>query len=143
MTTLLLYNYNGHPNTIQKSLGDAVEVQGLHYDKITSTQCEVQLQGMYDTFNYVYMKELDRYYFVESSRIEQTGVVRLFITLDPLMTYADNILNARATSVKSVEYNGLSEDTPKHSARQSITTMNFDDALNHEGDIVLITIKGK
>lgn len=143
MTTLRLYNYTGHPNTIQKSLGEAVEVQGLHYDKISSNRCEVQLQEVEGSFNYAHIVELDKYYFVDSSRIEQTGVVRLFLTLDPLMTYKDNILNAMATSTKSDVFNNmLSSLQGSYSVSPSIEQTLFEYTFDEKGTTIMITLKG-
>jgi len=114
----------------------------LHYDRISTDRCEVQLQGIDGTFNYAYIVELDRYYFVDSSRIDQTGVTRLYLTLDPLMTYRDLILSATATATRSEQYNGLTTDTAVSKQDKAVSELTFADKLDHTGNIVLVTIKG-
>jgi len=143
MTTLQLYNYTGHPNTIQKSLGEAVEVQGLHYDRISTDRCEVQLQDIDGTFNYAYITELAKYYFIDSSRIEQTGVTRLYMTLDPLMTYKDLILSATATATQSSEFNNMDNSLQgSYDISPEIEVTPFDYTFDKKGTTVMITLKG-
>jgi len=143
MTTLQLYNYTGHPNTIQKSLGEAVEVQGLHYDRISTDRCEVQLQDIDGAFNYAYITELAKYYFIDSSRVEQTGVTRLYLTLDPLMTHKDLILSATATSTRGSNYDSMINSLQgSYNVAPTITTVPFDYEFDKNGTTVMITLKG-
>lgn len=145
MATLRLYNYAGKPNTLQKTLGEYKEVSGYHYDRVSTMSCEVELQDIDSSYNYAYSVDLNKYFFVKSQRIEQTNITRLYLTIDVLMTYKDEILSWKVNVIESNTANTfLSTRANVKDMRLITKTFDFpNEPFNETGNLILITLKGK
>lgn len=65
-------------------------------------------------YNYLNIRELDRYYYIDNIYIENNGMWRLELTLDPLMSFKDYIynLNAIISFIENNYDNLMTNDIP-------------------------------
>ena len=145
MIKIKTFVYDGEPNKVNKTLQENEEYAGVFNATFNVLTPVVRFRTLTPvTFNYVYIKSLNRYYFV--SEKEQNGdicTVRLHV--DVLLTYKDIILNSTATLTKSENGNKyLSNRSNVVDVRPNIRKLDFPNKglLNETGSIVMVTIKG-
>lgn len=147
METITFYNYDGHPNTINKVLADPHEFSGSLRQTFDVLRPQLSISAPHrPTYNYCYIPSLGRYYFVNEITYVGNKKYDLSLQVDVLKTYESEIMNATATVTES--------DTPQPyvSTRQSVYDRrpNFEQLdfpttglFNDTGSIVMVTIKGK
>lgn len=147
METITFYNYDGHPNTINKVLTEPHEFNGSLRQTFDVLRPQLSITALYrPTYNYCYIPSLGRYYFVTEIQYAGNKKYDLSLQVDVLKTYENEIMNATATITES--------DTPQPyvSTRQNVYDKrpNFEQLdfpikglFNDTGSIVMVTIKGK
>lgn len=147
METITFYNYDGHPNTVNKVLNEPHEYNGNLRQTFDVTRPQFSISAAYrPTYNYCYIPSLGRYYFVTEIQYAGNRKYDISLQVDVLKTYESEIMDATATVQES--------DTPQPyvSTRQSVYDRrpNFEQIdfptkglFNDNGSIVMITIKGK
>ena len=95
MTTINFYSYNGHPNTVNKQLGEFTAIEGNLRQTFDVLRPTVTLRKQpRPTFNYCYIPDLGRYYFVDRVSFEGNNAYELALRIDVLKTYESVILAA-------------------------------------------------
>lgn len=146
MTTINFYSYNGHPNTVNKQLGDFTAIEGDLRQTFDVLRPTVTLRKQpRPTFNYCYIPSLGRYYFVERVSFEGNNAYELSLRVDVLKTYESEILAATGRVTES------DNPDPYISNRETVykRTPNFEKVpfantglLNETGGIIMVTLKG-
>ncbi len=147
MTTINFYSYNGHPNTVNKQLGTFTAIEGDLRQTFDVLRPTVTLRKQpRPTFNYCYIPDLGRYYFVDRVSFEGNNTYELAFRVDVLKTYESEILTATGRVTES------DNPDPYISNRESVykRTPNFEKVaftntglFKEDGSIIMITIKGK
>lgn len=95
---IIFYNYNGHPNKLNKILETGVTISGNFNMDYDTSDCLLKIT-ISDTanfnYNYCYVPSTNRYYFVTIKNINRVGIVYLSLHIDVLQTYRTQILNAK------------------------------------------------
>lgn len=128
--TLVFYKYDGKPNVLKKTLTDGLEIRGdfnISFDTSDST-LRIVVSNDFD-YNYVYIKETGRYYFITRKTIQRNGLCFLTIHIDVLMTYQPDILKAKLK---------LEDEKTNVS-----TAFNSDDIVNDDFINIMVTLGGK
>lgn len=146
MTTINFYSYNGHPNTVNKQLGDFTAIEGDLRQTFDVLRPTVTLRKQpRPTFNYCYIPDLGRYYFVDRVSFEGNNAYELTLRVDVLKTYETEILAATGRVSES------DNPDPYISNRETVykRTPNFEKVpfantglLNETGGIIMVTLKG-
>lgn len=146
MTTINFYSYNGHPNTVNKQLGDFTAIEGDLRQTFDVLRPTVTLRKQpRPTFNYCYIPSLGRYYFVERVSFEGNNAYELSLRVDVLKTYESEILAATGRTSEA------DNPDPYISNRETVykRTPNFEKVpfantglLNETGGIIMVTLKG-
>lgn len=146
MTTINFYSYNGHPNTVNKQLGTFTAIEGDLRQTFDVLRPTVTLRKQpRPTFNYCYIPDLGRYYFVERVSFEGNNAYELALRIDVLKTYESEILAATGRVSES------DNPDPYISNRETVykRTPNFEKVpfantglLNETGGIIMVTLKG-
>lgn len=146
MTTINFYSYNGHPNTVNKQLGDFTAIDGDLRQTFDVLRPTVTLRKQpRPTFNYCYIPDLGRYYFVDRVSFEGNNAYELTLRVDVLKTYESEILAATGRVSES------DNPDPYISNRETVykRTPNFEKVpfantglLNETGGIIMVTLKG-
>lgn len=142
MVTIDFYTYNGLPNVVNKTLGEAITLQGYFYKSYNELTPNLEIEGEI-TGNYCYVKEVGKYYFVANKEIINTNITRLTLREDTLKTFADAISNATGTITTSANGNKyLSTRANIYDIRPTVTKYELENAFNEEGQIIMVTLKG-
>lgn len=132
--TIILYNSTAEINTLNKSsyLTQVATLTGTLRDgcNIVDPQILVELQSL-PTFNYVYIPELNRYYFVKSIDNYNNKLWVLYLHVDVLMTYKTQILNLKAEVDRNeFDYDLLLEDTNRQTeSKYNVTITEASDSV--------------
>lgn len=112
MTIDLLTN-SDPPNKITKNPTNPVTLEGALVDGTSITDPDIKIE--YNGFppgNYVYIHEFNRYYYIKDITSENTGIWRLHLHVDPLKSFASQILANSAVIARSTSsWNLYLEDT--------------------------------
>lgn len=150
MIEIKLYNYNGHFNTINKILENETIINGIvrndFYNISPSLDIETTISTNKDlfSFNYLYVAEVKKYYFITDIMVIDTNMYRLFLKEDVLKTYEDKIKNILGTVISSEdEYKYNSDFNTLHNVKPSILKYSFENNFNENGNIIMVALRGK
>jgi hypothetical protein len=148
MITITFYKLNGHTNSVNKTLVDGVDIAGHIRGEcnILTPTLKIRSDKLFD-YNYCYIPEFKRYYFVKSVTAEfgDNTVYNVQMTVDVLQTYKDNILQSTGTITESDSAGRyVSNRNGVYDVRPNFTKVDFPNKglFNDEGSIIMITIKG-
>lgn len=144
---MILYNYKGQPNTINKSLNPlgTINVALRPELNIHNPTLKIQIPPNMYSFNYVYLEDFKKYYFVENFRFVGANTYLLTLSLDVLQTYKDNILQSSALIVESDKANrNLSVNSNVFNVFPKTEILHFPTSklFDKEGSIIMVTLKG-
>lgn len=94
--TINLYSISEDPRTMPKTLPEPVVMTGrLRDEQVDVMQPAILMTGApSQAYNYAYLPDFNRYYFVDPPITERTGLVRLQLHVDVLQTYYAGIMAA-------------------------------------------------
>lgn len=105
-------------------------------------QIEAEKENL-STFNYCYIPDLERYYFIDKIEITRKGFFTLFLHIDVLKTYAVQIRNLYGVvgSGASVNpyYRGYITNADVRCTHEQLA---FQNNFNETGDIILLGMRG-
>lgn len=146
MLTLELYDYAGHPDTVNKTLGDSETLQGVLRDNFNLINPVITLRQTPPTaFNYVFIPSFSRFYFVDSVNVLNSDKIEIRLTLDVLKTYEAQILEATATVGESDNPDKyVSNRSAVYNVKPNFSKVEFPNTglFDSEGKIIMVTIKG-
>ncbi len=89
---LTLYKTLSPRNKVNKTLQNSTVINGAHIDKVDVLNPTITLSTttLLD-FNYAYIEELNRYYFIERIDHIDANRAELYLSIDVLYTYKDEI----------------------------------------------------
>ena len=87
--TITFYNMTDDKNKLNKSLVNGYVLQNIYFKKSMNENTPyLILQGVdLNNYNYCFISELNKYYFVDSITIENNSNIRVDLKIDVLMTY--------------------------------------------------------
>lgn len=141
--TLKLYKNSSENNDVMKSITEEHIVQGYSRVVVDMLNPVIELAGIeVNQYNYCYVQELNRYYYIENINISPNGVYRLSMRCDVLMTYREDILASHGLIMKNREYNPYTGDIDTES-RYTLEKHEFENGFDFtNGDFVFVTMRG-
>lgn len=145
MVKIKTYIYDGKPNKVNKTIQANEEYTGVLNAMFNILTPVVRLRTHTPvSFNYVYIEELNRYYFV--SELTQDGdICTVHLNVDVLMTYKDKILDSVATLIKGEHVNKYASNRENiYDLRPKLKKLDFPNTglFNDNDNIIMVTIKG-
>lgn len=143
MVDIILYNYFGAPNVLEKTLYEVSSESGVlnaEFD-VLNPIIRFRTQNIV-AFNYVYIKALQRYYFVTD--IKQEGdICKVYLKVDVLHTYKEHIKKLKGVlmTTKESSYNNTRDVTYNKKPQYSNLSFNGE-SFNETGSLIMVTIKG-
>lgn len=96
-SALVLYQYGGMPNVVQKTLTEVGTLKGVFRDVASVTHLIVTIEyPKVPDFNYVWVQDFGRYYFVTNFSCYNQNIWEIDLTIDVLMTYQSAIIRQKA-----------------------------------------------
>lgn len=143
--TLTLYNISASRNRIDKPLGDGVTINGIMKNALDVDNIRVDLEQPVKNFNYnyCYIPELKRYYFIGTPVVLPNNVVTLPLECDVLMSFKNTIDNIVGTVTKGADPDKYNSDFQAPVDVRPVTEKQiFTNGFNTEGYIIMVTIRG-
>lgn len=146
MATIEFYKYNGHPNTINKTLGDATIIQGdIRHDMDVLHPLITLRVDARPTYNYCHIPTTGKYYFIDSIVFIGGKDYKLRLSVDVLKTYEQEITAATATVTERANPDKhISNRAGVYDIRPNFEKIDFPNKglINLEGTVIMVTIKG-
>ena len=142
--TVIFYKYNGIRNKINKTLENGLTVNDViiqnEFD-ITDFYLLIKNTTFNSEYNYCYIQDLGRYYFIESVEKMNGTIFKIKLTVDVLKSFSTQIENIQAIIVKSENPDNDFVDCEK-SENYTSEVINMTDNFNHSGNLILVTSLG-
>ena len=142
--TVIFYKYNGIKNKINKTLSDGLTINDVVIQNdfdITDFELLIKDTNFNSEYNYCYIQDLGRYYFIESVEKMNGTIYKIRVSVDVLKSYANDIQNISAIITKSEnpDDNFVNCEVSENYISEVI---NLTDNFNHSGNLILVTSLG-
>lgn len=142
-----LYKYTGERNRLNKTnlLTDTISLQGTARESINKMNVDVLIEynSALNGYNYAYISEFNRYYFIEEVTIERNKMIRLSLYNDVLMSHISGIGNIKGIVARNESlYNSrLIDDQLRFLGYKEINTIRFPKSIRN-GDTYILAVNG-
>lgn len=138
------FKTESEPNRLEKILTDKLVISGEFKEDVNIINPILSLNARPEIAqsNYIYIPNLNRYYFIDRVEITQTNIYTLYLSLDVLMSYKEQIKELKVilkNSTANPYYNGF---LSSHDVRKDLERLEFENNFNEKGTNVLIAING-
>ena len=142
--TVIFYKYNGIKNKINKTLSDGLTINDVIIQNdfdITNFDLLIKNSSFTLEYNYCFIPDLNRYYFIESIEKMNGSIYKIRITVDVLKSFSSQIENINAIITKSENPDNNFVDCEKSETFEN-EVINLTDNFNHSGNLILVTSLG-
>lgn len=141
-----LYVNNSETNQIGKSLTNEIVYTGSLRGEASVIKPTMLVEAEnISNYNYAYIPEFNRYYFIKEIVSVRTGLWRLSLRVDVLESFKESIKNL-AVIIKNTEVIATNNYMGSHvwqtNVKNTTTIVNFPDGLLDDGEFILITAGG-
>ena len=142
--TVIFYKYNDIKNKINKTLSGGLTINDVVIQNdfdITVFDLLIKNSDFNSEYNYCYIQDLGRYYFIESVEKMNGSIYKIRLTVDVLKSFSTQIENINAIITKSENPDDNFVDCEK-SENYTSEVINMTDNFNHNGNLILVTSLG-
>lgn len=142
--TVIFYKYDGIKNKINKTLSSGLTINDIIIQNdfdITDFELLIKNTNFNLEYNYCFIPDLNRYYFIENIEKMNGSIYKIRITVDVLKSFSSQIENINAIITKSENPDNNFVDCEK-SENYTSEVINLTDNFNHSGNLILITSLG-
>ena len=142
--TVIFYKYNDIKNKINKTLSDGLTVNDVVVQNdfdLTAFELLIKNSNFNSEYNYCYIQDLGRYYFIESVERMNGTIYKIRLSVDVLKSFSSQIENIQAIIVKS-EKPDVNFVNCEVSENYTSEVINLTDNFNHSGNLILVTSLG-
>lgn len=139
MVSLELYKVLNQTNEISKTLQTPIIINGVFRSEVDAIDVIVEIESNTFDFNYVYIMNLGKYYFLQNLVHVNAKIIRMQLHCDVLMTYKQDILASYGLITQGGNINPYYSSIESDS-RQIIRRVTFPYTFNSTGNYVLVTI---
>lgn len=137
---------NSEKNKINKSLTAGVTLSGTlrNESNVVTPSIVINIDNP-TIYNYAYIEDFGRYYFITDYISLRTGIWQINLKSDVLMSYKEQIKNLNVIINNSEETganNYLSGEQWITNVKNTTNIVNFPNGLNDNGEFILITAGG-
>lgn len=138
----MLYKTDSAPNVIDKTLSNPKQIIGTLRQKTDVINPYIEIATNPVGYNYCYIQELLRYYFISDYTLVRNGIFGLRLNIDVLETYRTEIKAGTADLVSSEAPSYSSNSDYVTDVRNVIKKIDFNYTFKKSNDMVLITLIG-
>lgn len=137
----IFYNVTDNPLKMNKTLlnAESRDLVLLYESDVIDFDCVVS--NFNESFNYVYIRELNRYYFVKERRIKKNNLFELHLVCDVLYTYRNLIRNNQNEIIESSDNKGKVIEYDK-TDKKIFLTQNIENPFTDSYSDIITTVKG-
>lgn len=143
---IFLFRNNSEVNKIGKYLSNEIHLSGSLREEsnVVTPSILIEIDNP-STYNYAYIPQFNRYYFIKELVSVRSGLWRILLESDPLESFKNEILS-NSVIISDTEVTGaytyLSGDVWKSSVKESTDILQFPNGLLDSGEFILITAGG-
>lgn len=142
--TVIFYKYDGIKNKINKTLSNGITINNVNIQNdfdITDFELLIKDTNFNSEYNYCYIQDLGRYYFIESIERMNGTIYKIRVTVDVLKSFSSQIENINAIIIKSEnpDENFVNCEVSENYTSEIIP---LNDNFNHNGNLILVTSLG-
>ena len=144
---IVFYNTSSERNAINKVLQGGLTLHGTFRDEcpISDPQFIIESDTNFTQYNYVYIAEFKRYYYITEVVSVRTNIWRISLHVDVLMSFKNSILTSKIlieeSQVTSAS-NYLNSDSWVAQVRRNTEAISFSQGFLEQGQYILITAGG-
>ena len=143
---ITLYVNNSEKNKIGKNLTNDFTLSGTLRDatNIINPVILIELNEI-GNYNYCYISEFNRYYFITDITIIRTGLFAISLMVDVLESFKTDIKNLSVILLNTQNVgsnNYLLSQVFRNNVKSKTDILNFPNGLNDSGEFILITAGG-
>lgn len=140
-----LYISNDEINKINKTLTNEIVLNGTLKDETSIINPIILIESDNLTqYNYCYIPIFKRYYFIKDITVVRNNLFRLFLDIDVLMSYKNEILDLDCVinkqENKSTPY--INDNSRIYENRNFTSIVNFTNGFDDDGNFILLTAGG-
>lgn len=146
---ITLYTNESEKNKLEKTLDHPILLEGTLRDESSIINPIILISSEKEDipymYNYAYVPAFGRYYFITDIESVRTGIWRVSMHVDVLMSYKEQIKNLNVIINNSEETganNYLSGNQWITNVKNTTNIVNFPNGLNDNGEFILITAGG-
>lgn len=140
-----LYISSDETNKIDKTITNEIVLTGTIKDETSVINPIILIEADNLTqYNYCYIPLFKRYYFIKDITVVRNHLFRLFLDIDVLMSYKDEILNLDCI-VNKQENNStpyVNDNSRIYENRNFTSIINYRNGFDDDGNFILITAGG-
>lgn len=141
---IILYKTTEAPEKLDKTLTDELHVNGAMRDSNNVLQPYVEMTVDVSQYNYAYIQQYSRYYFVTGYRVVRTGLFAISMSVDVLMSYKEKILDVRGRLSKGTDVNPYNSNASYSTeVRQTAHQTKFAYSFEKQDDLILVGLVGR
>ena len=144
-----LYTNESEKNKLEKTITNSILLEGNLRDESSIINPVILISSNKEDipymYNYAYIPAFGRYYFITDIESVRTGIWRVSMHVDVLMSYKEQIKNLNVIINNSEETganNYLSGNQWITNVKNTTNIVNFPNGLNDNGEFILITAGG-
>ena len=146
---ITLYTNESEKNKLDKTITNSILLEGNLRDESSIINPIILISSNKEDipymYNYAYIPAFGRYYFITDIESVRTGIWRVSMHVDVLMSYKEQIKNLNVIINNSEETganNYLSGEQWITNVKNTTNIVNFPNGLNDNGEFILITAGG-
>lgn len=140
--TIDFYKTSDPDNKINKSLTNKLTVTGKCRDVLNVLTPIIMVATDITNYNYCYIEDLARYYFITDITINRTGLYELKLKIDVLKTYSNDFSNCKILTSTSNQNKYMSGYAQTVDSRVDHSYYEFTNNFNESGSIILVGMRG-
>ena len=140
-----LYISSDETNKIDKTITNEIVLTGTIKDETSVINPIILIEADNLTqYNYCYIPLFKRYYFIKDITVVRNNLFRLFLDIDVLMSYKDEILNLDCIVNKQENYSTpyINDNSRIYENRNFTSIINFRNGFDDDGNFILMTAGG-
>lgn len=140
---IIFYNTTSENNRVGKVLTNEKTLSGAFKSEVDVQNPIIEVSTDLMAYNYCYIPDLNRYYFINKVEITRNNFYTIFLHIDVLETYANEIKKLHVvisnSSGGNPYYNGYISGID---VRTDYETKQFENNFEENGEIVLVAVYG-
>lgn len=139
---IYFYSTKSENNRLEKVLENETLLSGTMKNAIDLINPVLQVCTNLMEFNYCYIPSLSRYYFIDKVEITRTHLYTLYLKIDVLQTYKEQIKNLKVVLSGSQSNPYYKNYIDGVDVRTEYTTHQFENNFEENGEIILVALYG-
>lgn len=139
---IYFYSTKSESNRLEKVKENETILSGTMKNGIDLMNPVLQVTTNLLQFNYCYIPSLSRYYFIDKVEITRTHLYTLYLKLDVLQTYQEQIKELKVVLSGSQSNPYYKNYIDGVDVRTEYTTYQFENNFEENGEIILVALYG-